>query len=73
MGTRLLVLAPDACQTFIQKPGHYKVSGSPFYQGVCVVLVLFMSSSSSVTLGPLLLKGLPLKAAAHAISWSVCS
>jgi hypothetical protein len=25
MGTRMLVLAPDACQTFTQKPGHYKV------------------------------------------------
>lgn len=29
MGTRLLVLSPDACQTFIQKPGHYKVSDTP--------------------------------------------
>lgn len=25
MGTRLLVHAPDACHTFVQKPGHYKV------------------------------------------------
>jgi hypothetical protein len=25
--TRLLVHAPDACQTFVQKPGHFKVRG----------------------------------------------
>lgn len=24
-GTRLLVHAPDACHTFVQRPGHYKV------------------------------------------------
>lgn len=49
MGTRLLVLAPDACQTFIQKPGHYKVCDPPFHKSrVCMVLLI---SSSSVTIG----------------------
>ena len=34
MGTRLLVHAPDACHTFVQKPGHYKVRTPPVQQGM---------------------------------------
>lgn len=52
VGTRLLVHAPNACHTFVQKPGHYKVSTKPTGHCnstgfVCFRLVLLAATDHS--------------------------